>query len=183
MAPPKAPLRFVGVPKNSASFLLMKQMGCGEGEGLGKDKQGIKVMLGLRISKKLLDDDLETNLPKDNTIEGREENLLMHILLRILRNSSFRIAMGIRLSIVSGVDTVKKLAPEYERLGASFKNTKFVDCDEHKEVCTKYKISGYPTIKWFPKGSLEPKEYDGVHIANALVEYINSQAGTNIKIG
>ncbi|KAI3675980.1 hypothetical protein L1987_85576 [Smallanthus sonchifolius] len=82
----------------------------------------------------------------------------------------------------------KKLAPEYERLGVSFKGTKSVligkvDCDEHKQICTKYKISGYPTIKWFAKGSLEPQEYDGAHTAYALVEYMNSQAGTNVKMG
>ncbi|XP_071702933.1 G-patch domain-containing protein 1-like [Rutidosis leptorrhynchoides] len=42
MASPEAPLRYVGVAKNSAAFRLMKQMGWEEGEGLGKDKQGIK---------------------------------------------------------------------------------------------------------------------------------------------
>uniref|UniRef100_A0A0E0KYP1 protein disulfide-isomerase n=1 Tax=Oryza punctata TaxID=4537 RepID=A0A0E0KYP1_ORYPU len=57
----------------------------------------------------------------------------------------------------------KKLAPEYEKLGASFKKAKSVliakvDCDEHKSVCSKYGVSGYPTIQWFPKGSLEPKK-------------------------
>ena len=35
-----------------------------------------------------------------------------------------------------------------------------MDCDEHKSVCTKYGVSGYPTIQWFPKGSLEPKKYE-----------------------
>jgi len=34
-----------------------------------------------------------------------------------------------------------------------------VDCDEQKSVCTKYGVSGYPTIQWFPKGSLEPQKY------------------------
>ncbi|KAI3668976.1 hypothetical protein L6452_40193 [Arctium lappa] len=34
---------------------------------------------------------------------------------------------------------------------------KKVDCDENKELCTKYGVHGYPSIKWFPKGSLEPK--------------------------
>lgn len=34
-----------------------------------------------------------------------------------------------------------------------------VDCDEHKSLCSKYGVSGYPTIQWFPKGSLEPKKY------------------------
>ncbi|PWA38917.1 G-patch domain-containing protein [Artemisia annua] len=33
---------YVGVAKKSAAFRLMKQMGWEEGEGLGKDKQGIK---------------------------------------------------------------------------------------------------------------------------------------------
>ncbi|XP_062030703.1 G-patch domain-containing protein 1 [Rosa rugosa] len=42
MAAPEAPVNYVGVAKKSAAFRLMKQMGWEEGEGLGKDKQGIK---------------------------------------------------------------------------------------------------------------------------------------------
>ncbi|OMP06073.1 hypothetical protein COLO4_08362 [Corchorus olitorius] len=42
MAAPEAPLCYVGVARQSAAFRLMKQMGWEEGEGLGKDKQGIK---------------------------------------------------------------------------------------------------------------------------------------------
>ncbi|XP_071697020.1 G-patch domain-containing protein 1-like [Rutidosis leptorrhynchoides] len=42
MAAPEAPLCYVGVAKKSAAFRLMKQMGWEEGEGLGKEKQGIK---------------------------------------------------------------------------------------------------------------------------------------------
>ncbi|RCV35791.1 hypothetical protein SETIT_7G268600v2 [Setaria italica] len=81
----------------------------------------------------------------------------------------------------------KKLAPEYEKLGASFKKAKSVliakvDCDEHKSVCSKYGVSGYPTIQWFPKGSLEPKKYEGQRSAEALAEFVNSEAGTNVKI-
>ena len=57
----------------------------------------------------------------------------------------------------------KKLALEYEKLGASFKKAKSVligkvDYDEHKGVCSKYGVQGYPTIQWFPKGSSEPKK-------------------------
>ncbi|XP_024963293.1 protein disulfide-isomerase like 2-1-like [Cynara cardunculus var. scolymus] len=81
----------------------------------------------------------------------------------------------------------KKLAPEYEKLGASFKKSKSVligkvDCDEHKGVCSKYGVSGYPTIQWFPKGSLEPKKYEGARTAIALIEYVNLEGGTNVKI-
>ncbi|CAN4077657.1 unnamed protein product [Withania somnifera] len=42
MAAPEAPVFYVGVSRKSAAFRLMKQMGWEEGEGLGKNKQGIK---------------------------------------------------------------------------------------------------------------------------------------------
>ncbi|WCJ26364.1 D111/G-patch domain-containing protein [Euphorbia peplus] len=42
MAAPEAPVCYVGVARASPAFRLMKQMGWEEGEGLGKDKQGIK---------------------------------------------------------------------------------------------------------------------------------------------
>ncbi|KAH9786672.1 protein disulfide-isomerase like 2-1 [Citrus sinensis] len=81
----------------------------------------------------------------------------------------------------------KKLAPEYEKLGASFKKAKSVligkvDCDEHKSLCSKYGVQGYPTIQWFPKGSLEPKKYEGPRSTEALAEYVNNEGGTNVKI-
>ncbi|TKY61559.1 disulfide-isomerase A6 [Spatholobus suberectus] len=81
----------------------------------------------------------------------------------------------------------KRLAPEYEQLGTSFKKTKSVligkvDCDEHKSVCSKYGASGYPTIQWFPKGSLEPKKYEGARTAEALAAFVNIEAVTNVKI-
>ncbi|RDY09384.1 hypothetical protein CR513_06247 [Mucuna pruriens] len=81
----------------------------------------------------------------------------------------------------------KRLAPEYEQLGASFKKVKSVliakvDCDEHKSVCSKYGVSGYPTIQWFPKGSLEPKKYEGARTAEALTAFVNTESGTNVKI-
>lgn len=42
MAAPDAPVCYVGIERKSAAFRLMKQMGWEEGDGLGKDKQGIK---------------------------------------------------------------------------------------------------------------------------------------------
>ncbi|KAK7344395.1 hypothetical protein VNO77_13940 [Canavalia gladiata] len=81
----------------------------------------------------------------------------------------------------------KKLAPEYEKLGSSFKKAKSVligkvDCDEHKSLCSKYGVSGYPTIQWFPQGSLEPKKYEGPRTAESLAEFVNTEGGTNVKI-
>ncbi|KAF9619970.1 hypothetical protein IFM89_010586 [Coptis chinensis] len=81
----------------------------------------------------------------------------------------------------------KKLAPEYEKLGTSFKKAKSVligkvDCDEHKSLCSKYGVSGYPTLQWFPKGSLEPKKYEGPRTAESLTEFVNTEGGTNVKL-
>jgi protein disulfide-isomerase A6 len=80
----------------------------------------------------------------------------------------------------------KKLAPEYEKLAGTFKKTKNVliakvDCDEHKPLCSKYGVTGFPTIKWFPKWSLEPKDYSGGRTADALAEFVNEEAGTRAK--
>ncbi|PKU78439.1 protein disulfide isomerase-like 2-2 [Dendrobium catenatum] len=81
----------------------------------------------------------------------------------------------------------KKLAPEYETLGSSFKKAKSVliakvDCDDQKSLCSKYGVQGYPTLQWFPKGSLEPKKYEGPRTAEALIEFVNNEGGTNVKI-
>ncbi len=39
-------------------------------------------------------------------------------------------------------------------------------------------MTGYPTIKFFPKGSKTPEPYDGGRSEDQLVEFINSKAGT-----
>ncbi|XP_023738509.1 G-patch domain-containing protein 1 isoform X1 [Lactuca sativa] len=62
MATPEVPLCYVGVAKKSAAFRLMKQMGWEEGEGLGKDKQGIKGHV--RVTNK--QDNLGVGLDKPN---------------------------------------------------------------------------------------------------------------------
>ncbi|KAG5020068.1 hypothetical protein JHK87_015923 [Glycine soja] len=64
----------------------------------------------------------------------------------------------------------------------SYANMVPVDCDEHKSLCSKYGVSGYPTIQWFPKGSLEPKKYEGPRTADSLAEFVNTEGGTNVKI-
>ncbi|KAL4370257.1 hypothetical protein S83_018368 [Arachis hypogaea] len=81
----------------------------------------------------------------------------------------------------------KKLVPEYEKLAATFKKSKSVliakvDCDADKSICSKYGVSVYPTIKWFPQGSLEPMLYEGAKTAEALVGFVNMKGGTNVKI-
>jgi protein disulfide-isomerase A6 len=81
----------------------------------------------------------------------------------------------------------KRLAPEYEKLGEALKAQKGVviakvDCDDHKPLCSKFGVQGFPTIKWFPKGSLEPKDYSGGRTTDALLEFVNTEAGVKGKV-
>ncbi|KAG0475705.1 hypothetical protein HPP92_015391 [Vanilla planifolia] len=81
----------------------------------------------------------------------------------------------------------KKLASEYEKLGSAFKRTKSVliskvDCEDQKTLCKKYGIQGYPTILWFPKGSLESKEYKGPWDVDDLVEFIKEEGDSDINL-
>ncbi|KAF3334544.1 Protein disulfide isomerase-like 2-1 [Carex littledalei] len=76
----------------------------------------------------------------------------------------------------------QKLAPDYERLASSFKKTDTVliakvDCTEHDDLCTKYDVTGYPTIHWFPKGSLKPRKYEGIRTADDLADFVSAEAG------
>jgi len=34
-----------------------------------------------------------------------------------------------------------------------------VDADQHRSLGSRFGVSGFPTLKYFPKGSTEPEEY------------------------
>jgi protein disulfide-isomerase A6 len=78
----------------------------------------------------------------------------------------------------------KHLAPIYEKLANAYANEPNVviakiDADKHREIGGRYGVSGFPTIKFFPKGSKEsPEDYDGERELPAFVTYINSKANT-----
>ena len=44
-------------------------------------------------------------------------------------------------------------------------------------------MSSYPTIKFFPKGTTEPVEYDGARTEDAFVEFLNTHCGTHRTVG
>ncbi|KAJ4750061.1 Disulfide-isomerase-like protein [Rhynchospora pubera] len=81
-----------------------------------------------------------------------------------------------------------KLAPEYEQLASYFKQVADtvliakVNCDENKDLCVDNEVTGYPTILWFPKGSLEAKRYHGIRTIEAFAEFVNAEGGTNVKV-
>jgi protein disulfide-isomerase-like protein len=80
----------------------------------------------------------------------------------------------------------KSLAPEYEILGTTFAKLPVkiakVDADKHKSLGSKFGVSGFPTIKWFPAGSTEPEDYSGGRTAPDMTDFVNRKAGTNAKL-
>jgi len=78
----------------------------------------------------------------------------------------------------------KSLAPEYDKVGTAFKNepncvVSKVDADSEKELATRFGISGYPTIKFFPKTNKDGEEYSSGRNAEDFVDFLNEKCGTN----
>ncbi|XP_076877596.1 protein disulfide-isomerase A3 [Brachyhypopomus gauderio] len=73
----------------------------------------------------------------------------------------------------------KKLAPEYESAATRLKGTVSlakVDCTANSNVCSKYGVSGYPTLKIFRDGE-DSGSYDGPRTADGIVSHLKKQAG------
>ena len=69
----------------------------------------------------------------------------------------------------------KNLAPEWKIAGETFLPTDdiviaAVDATDASATASKYEVKGYPTIKYFPKGSKEPEEYDGGRTADTIIK-------------
>ncbi|KAJ3340617.1 hypothetical protein HDU93_006732 [Gonapodya sp. JEL0774] len=82
----------------------------------------------------------------------------------------------------------KNLAPTYEDLATTYLPYKDdvviakVDADKHKDLGSKFGVSGFPTIKWFPKGSTTPEEYSGGRDIGDFVQFINGKTGLKAKV-
>jgi len=57
-----------------------------------------------------------------------------------------------------------------------------VDADAHKELATRFGVSGFPTLKFFKKGSTEPTDYNGGREAADIIDFINKEAGSKGRI-
>uniref|UniRef100_A0AAQ4QAS2 Protein disulfide-isomerase n=1 Tax=Gasterosteus aculeatus aculeatus TaxID=481459 RepID=A0AAQ4QAS2_GASAC len=73
----------------------------------------------------------------------------------------------------------KRLAPEYEVAATRLKGLVAlvkVDCTSSTNICSKYGVSGYPTLKIFRDGE-ETGPYDGPRTADGIVGFLKKQAG------
>ncbi|KAJ3098265.1 hypothetical protein HK100_005137 [Physocladia obscura] len=79
------------------------------------------------------------------------------------------------------------LAPVYEELADAFAGEKGliiakVDADTHKDLGTKFGVTGFPTLKWFPKGSTKPDDYSSGRDLDAFVKFITEKTGFKSSI-
>ncbi|KAI8904371.1 thioredoxin-like protein [Gorgonomyces haynaldii] len=72
----------------------------------------------------------------------------------------------------------KALAPEYKKAAQKLKGLAkvvAVDCDDkqNQDICQKYQVQGFPTLKIFPGGSKGmPTDYQGERTAKAIVDAV-----------
>ncbi|KAI9347409.1 thioredoxin-like protein [Zopfochytrium polystomum] len=70
----------------------------------------------------------------------------------------------------------------YEELADAFSHHKDVviakvDADAHRDLGGRFDVKGFPTLKWFPKGSTKPEDYSGGRDIDALVKFVTDKTG------
>jgi len=80
----------------------------------------------------------------------------------------------------------KRLAPDYEKVANAFKNEPGVviakldsDVAAHKPLASRYGVSGFPTLKFFPKHNKNGEEYSSGRDPESFVKFINEKTGTS----
>ncbi|KAI9224193.1 thioredoxin-like protein [Blastocladiella britannica] len=82
----------------------------------------------------------------------------------------------------------KSLAPTFEELGDAFSHAQDsvviakVNADTHRELGSRFGVQGFPTLKWFPKGSTTPEEYNGGRTLDDLASYIQGKTSVRPKL-
>jgi len=81
----------------------------------------------------------------------------------------------------------KRLAPEYEKAATALvKNDPpvalvKVDCTVETKICSKYGVSGYPTLKIFKNGDFS-EDYNGPREADGIISTMRSKAGPSYRV-
>lgn len=82
----------------------------------------------------------------------------------------------------------KNLAPVWEQLGDAFKKSSNVviakvDADKHRELGSRFGVSGFPTLKFFPKGSKDqPKAYSSGRDLDSFIQFLYDETGERGKV-
>lgn len=75
-------------------------------------------------------------------------------------------------------------SPKKLTVFSCFSDVKIADVDATaaSALASKFGVQGYPTIKFFPKGSKSPEEYQGGRTADSIVKWVNDKVGTSRKV-
>jgi protein disulfide-isomerase A6 len=106
---------------------------------------------------------------------------LLHLLLRgvdVCQPPAF-------VTLLTKIDC-KSLAPIWEKVAHDFGNEPGVlvakvdaEAENSKATAKEQGVTGYPTIKFFPKGTKEAETYTGGRTEVDFVKFINEKAGTH----
>jgi protein disulfide-isomerase A1 len=72
----------------------------------------------------------------------------------------------------------KALAPEYDAASLMLKDQGSlakVDCTIHRDLCSKYEVQGFPTLKLFRNDDSDPMDYDSARKADAITKFMLKQ--------
>ncbi|CAK9220024.1 unnamed protein product [Sphagnum troendelagicum] len=68
----------------------------------------------------------------------------------------------------------------YEKVAAAYKAEKdVVVADAHSGLGERYGVTGYPTLKFFPKNNKDGEDYDADRTLAAFVDFLNEKVGTS----
>eukprot|EP01061_Rhynchopus_euleeides_P040973 TRINITY_DN7082_c0_g1_i1.p2 TRINITY_DN7082_c0_g1~~TRINITY_DN7082_c0_g1_i1.p2 ORF type:complete len:189 (+),score=99.61 TRINITY_DN7082_c0_g1_i1:72-638(+) len=75
----------------------------------------------------------------------------------------------------------KRMAPDWDKLGEAVDDNKViiakVDCTVEETVCSKFGVSGYPTLKYFEKNSDKAIEYESGRTYDDLKDFVDELLG------
>jgi len=77
----------------------------------------------------------------------------------------------------------KRLKPEWAQAATALKGVAplaKVDCTAEKDICSKYGVQGYPTIKWFTGG--EASDYSSGRNADAIEKFVKSRMRPAVSV-
>ena len=57
------------------------------------------------------------------------------------------------------------------------------EAPDAKQTAKDQAVTAYPTIKFFPRGSTTPQDYDGSRTEQGFVDYLNEKSGTHRTVG
>lgn len=114
--------------------------------------------------------------------------------VKMLTDDSFKKTIGQKHVLVAFTAPwcghCKNLAPVWEDLATTYANEPDVviakidaEHEGSKRTAQDYGVTGYPTIKFFSKGSTTPEDYEGGRSEENFVEFLNIKTGTHRVAG